>query len=77
MGDNDGGFQLDSVVLDVKSPSETLEVEVKLYGPDVGPDIDEPLPLGTFTGSVKTAGRQTFTLDEGGAGDLTTRYFYL
>ena len=76
VGDNDGGFQLDSVVLDVKSPSETLEVEVKLYGTDVGPDIDEPLPLGTFTGSVKTAGRQTFTLDEGGAGDLRDTFTY-
>ena len=66
VGDNNGGYQLDSVVLDVKSASETLEVEVKLYVPD-----EPPLVVGTFTGSVKTAGPQTFTLDEGGAGDLS------
>ena len=32
--------------------------------------MNQPLLLGTFTGSVKTAGRQTFTLDEGDVGDL-------
>ena len=68
VGDNDGGFQLDSVVLDVKSTSETLDVEVKLYDPLLYPNVDGV--LGTLTGSVKTAGRQTFTLSEGDNGNL-------
>ncbi len=72
-GGNGGGYQLDSVVLDVKSPSDTLQVEVRLYKADAfsatgyRTDIE---PVATLTGSVATAGRQTFTTDLGPGGNL-------
>ena len=68
VGQNNGGYQLDSVVLDVKSPSETLEVEVKLYHTLLDPNVDPPVV--TFRGSVKTDGRQTFSLGEGEPANL-------
>ena len=80
-GGNGGGYQLDSVVLDVKSPSDTLQVEVRLL--EVGhPDrFDNPKayePKATLTGSVTTAGRQTFTMDPGPGGNLApSRQFIL
>ena len=71
-GGKSGGYQLDSVVLDVKSPSDTLQVEVRLhysYPPLYSdPNVDEP--FATLTGSVTTAGRQTFTMDTGPGGNL-------
>ena len=75
-GEKSGGYQLDSVVLDVKSPSDTLQVEVRLH---VRSDhnlfdlFDDPKafePSATLTGSVTTAGRQTFTMDPGPGGNL-------
>ena len=75
VGKYSGGYQLDSVVLDVKSPSETLEVEVKLYGGNLDPNVDPPFV--TFRGSVKAAGRQTFTLGEGEPANLFYASNYL
>ena len=72
VGDSVSGYQLDSVVLDVKSHSSTLDVEVKLYPQNRGlhSDISAELPLATFTGSVTTAGQQTFTMAPGPDGNL-------
>ena len=73
-GGNGGGYQLDSVVLDVKSPSDTLQVEVRLHYSSSYPllysDPSADEPLATLTGSVTTAGRQTFTMDPGPVGNL-------
>ena len=75
-GGNGGGYQLDSVVLDVKSPSDTLQVEVRLHVAGIpllysDPSADEP--EATFTGSVTATGRQTFTMDPGPGGNLVPR----
>ena len=72
-GGNGGGYQLDSVVLDVKSPSDTLQVEVRLHKANAFSSTDYPTdiePIATLTGSVTTAGRQTFTTDLGPGGNL-------
>ncbi len=71
-GGKSGGYQLDSVVLDVKSPSDTLQVEVRLHYsyPPLYSDPNADEPLATLTGSVTTAGRQTFTMDPGPGGNL-------
>ena len=59
-----GGYQLDSVVLDVKSASATLQVEVRIHTP--GSDYI----LANLTGSVTTTGPQTFTAVRGPDGNL-------
>ena len=71
-GGKSGGYQLDSVVLDVKSPSDTLQVEVRLHYSftPLYSDPNADKPLATLTGSVTTAGRQTFTMDPGPVGNL-------
>ena len=79
-GEKSGGYQLDSVVLDVKSPSDTLQVEVRLHvrgHPEVFDNLRADEPLATLTGSVTTAGRQTFTMDPGPGGNLepSDRFF--
>ena len=52
-------FDINAITLDVTTPSDTLDVTVKLV------DINSPLYLDyTYTGSVTTAGLQTFTLSE-------------
>ena len=80
-GGNSGGYQLDSVVLDVKSPSDTLQVEVRLHevgDPDLFDNPKDHEPKATLTGSVTTAGRQTFTMDPGPGGNLApSRHFIL
>ena len=63
-GGKRGGYQLNSVVLDVKSASATLQVEVQIQNPDNN-DI-----LATLTGSVTSAGPQTFTAVGGADGNL-------
>ena len=80
-GGDSGGYQLDSVVLDVKSPSDTLQVEVRLHVAGnrlvySNPSADEP--EATLTGSVTAAGRQTFTMDPGPGRNLEpSRQFIL
>ena len=71
-GEKSGGYQLDSVALDVKSPSDTLQVEVRLYGETGGPHFDPYTeePLATLTGSVTTEGRQIFTMARAPGGNL-------
>ena len=73
-GANTGGYQLDSVALDVKLPSDTLQVEVQLHWGgtiDLSSDRDDDNPpLATLTGSVTAAGRQVFTLDHRPDGNL-------
>ena len=72
-GGKSGGYQLDSVVLDVKSPSDTLQVEVRLHDANDANVYSDPMavePLATLTGSVTTTGRQTFTMDPGPGGNL-------
>ena len=73
-GANTGGYQLDSVALEVKSPSDTLQVEVQLHrfgSIDLSADRDDDdPPLATLTGSVTAAGRQVFTLNTGPDGNL-------
>ena len=69
-GGNSGGYQLDSVVLDVKSPSDTLQVELRLRY------RGNTKILATLTGSVTTAGRQVFTLAHGPDGNLTPGQAY-
>ena len=52
-------FDINAITLDVTTPSDTLNVTVKLV------DINSPLYLNyTYTGSVTTTGLQTFTLSE-------------
>ena len=52
-------FDINAITLDVTTPSDTLDVTVKLV------DIANPAYLNyTYTGSVTTAGLQTFTLSE-------------
>ena len=52
-------FDINAITLNVKTPSDTLNVTVKLV------DSGSPLYLNyTYTGSVTTAGLQTFTLSE-------------
>ena len=60
------------MALDVKSPSDTLQVEVRLYGETGGPHFDPYTeePLATLTGSVTTEGRQVFTMTPGPGGNL-------
>ena len=72
VGENSGGYQLDSVVVDVKSPSDTLVVEARIHTGTSelysNPDASEP--KATLRGSVTSAGRQTFTMDPGPSGNL-------
>ena len=56
------GYQVQSVVLDVVTPSDTLEVEVRIETPG------ESL-VGIFEGSVTTSGPQTFTIRERDSGN--------
>ena len=49
------GFTVNAIALDVRTPSDTLEVTVKLE--------DEFGNVLTYSGSVTTAGWQTFTYD--------------
>ena len=65
-GAKSGGYQLDSVVLDVKSASATLQVEVRLHSPG-----DDDI-LATLTGSVTTTGPQTFTIVRGLGSNLSS-----
>ena len=67
------GYQLDSVVLDVKSPSDTLQVEVRIYYAtvDIYTNLDADEHVATLTGSVTTAGEQTFSLVPGPEGNLS------
>ena len=50
----DKAFDINAITLDVRTPSETLNVTVRLFGGDFA-DY-------TYTGSVTAAGLQTFTL---------------
>ena len=50
----DKAFDINTITLDVRTPSETLNVTVRLFGGDFA-DY-------TYTGSVTAAGLQTFTL---------------
>ena len=56
----DKGFTVTSIAIDVKTPSDTLDVTVKLQAFD---RIFSTYQF-TFTGSVTSAGLQTFTLSE-------------
>ena len=57
------GYQLQSLVLDVVTPSDTLEVEVHIETPHGS-------LVGIFEGSVTTAGPQTFTIRERDSGTV-------
>ena len=59
--DNDNRFDINAITLDVKTPSDTLNVTVRLF------DVYEYTPPKvdyTYTGSARAAGLQTFTLSE-------------
>ena len=59
------GYDLTAIILDVKTPSQTLEVKVTAIGQLTIPDPGEQERYNfTFGGSVKETGRQTFTLDD-------------
>ena len=62
-GTADAGYQLQSVVLDVVTPSDTLEVEVNIIK-------DDGSLVGIFEGSVTTSGPQTFTIRERDSGNV-------
>ena len=53
-------YALDQIVLDVKTPSDTLDLSISIV---IFQDSDPPTPIGleaTFAGSVTTAGKQPF-----------------
>ena len=54
------GFTVTSIAIDVKTPSNTLDVTVKLQAFDITRSVYKF----TYTGSVTSAGLQTFTLSE-------------
>ena len=70
-GNNPGGYTLTDIVLDVMTPSETLEVQVRVEGHSrlAAPKIEEYVPY-VLTGSVATAGNQTFSLNSDEVGTL-------
>ena len=51
-----GGYEISGIVLDVKTPSPTLEVTAQLTIRDNNPNLLQPL---VFTGSLNSAGHQT------------------
>ena len=58
VGDSRDQYDINAITLDVRTPSDTLNVTVKLIG------VDNEYVDYTYTGSVEAAGLQTFTLSE-------------
>ena len=58
VGDARDQYDINAITLDVRTPSDTLDVTVKLVS------MDDEFADYTYTGSVTTAGLQTFTLSE-------------
>ena len=56
VGDARDQYDINAITLDVRTPSDTLNVTVKLVG------VTDAYADYTYTGSAKTAGSQTFTL---------------
>ena len=76
-GSNTAGYQITSIAVDVTVPSDTLELSIILTNVvDLGLLADEEEFSYEFTGSVKAAGTQIFTLKEGEFGNLHPDYTY-
>ena len=74
VGPEEKDYQIREVVLDIKTPSDTLNVEIRLYELAFNPtdpfygDVNHH--FATMTGSVTSAGPQTFVIDNETAGNL-------
>ena len=77
-GNNPGGYTLTDIVLDVMTPSATLEVQVRVQGSWrlAAPSIEGHEQY-VLTGSVATAGNQTFSLNSDEVGTLLPNETYL
>ena len=76
-GNNPGGYTLTDIVLDVMTPSDTLEVQVGVEGSWrlAAPSIEGHEQY-VLTGSVATAGNQTFSLNSDEVGTLLPNETY-